>query len=157
MWTNFWRASSQTVVDSGWMEQTVIIIDDDNDDTEIFCEALSEVRGDIVCLPMSNGKTAVDFFDSSSERNLMAIFLDVNMPVMNGWEILAKLKAIPLISTVPVIMYSNSSNPSDIQRSKKMGAAYFFIKSFNYHHLKKGLSTVIAHIEKGTLNEIESP
>jgi CheY-like chemotaxis protein len=137
------------------MGKTILLIDDDSDDTEIFCEALRDVRGDMVCVAMSTGPKALEFLNDVAIADLAAIFLDINMPVMSGWDVLEKLKTMRAIHDVPVIMYSNTSNQNDVERAQKLGAASFFVKSFNYHSLTIGLSRIMLHLEKGALQDID--
>jgi CheY-like chemotaxis protein len=134
------------------MGKTILLIDDDTDDTEIFCEALRDVRRDLICVTMSNGPKAFEFLNQSAATDLIAIFLDINMPVMSGWDVLEKLKTMQTIHDIPVIMYSNTTNQNDVERAQKSGAASFFVKSFNYHSLTIGLSRIMLHLENGALH-----
>lgn len=57
------------------------------------------------------------------------IVLDLLLPGMNGFEILEKIKADPRLNKVPVMILSNFSKPSDIERAKALGAQKFFVKA----------------------------
>lgn len=58
-----------------------------------------------------------------------AIVLDLMLPGMNGFEILQKFKANPKLNKIPVMILSNLSKPSDIEKAKMMGVKKFFVKA----------------------------
>jgi CheY-like chemotaxis protein len=133
------------------MAKKFMIVDDDPDDTEIFCEAINEIDGSIVCFSALTGGDAIRKIDQSAPD---VIFLDVNMPTMNGWEVLRKLKRDAEHRSRPVIMYSTSTHEEDVQHARQLGAVLFFVKPFDYEMLKKGLKVVITHMLEGTLSDL---
>ena len=73
------------------MLEHIVLIDDDDDDQFIFLAALKAVAPDSECLIKSNGLEAIR--DLQARRhNPDMIFLDLNMPIMNGFEFLAILQ-----------------------------------------------------------------
>lgn len=104
-----------------------ILIDDDTDDQEIFQYALQQINGEIECVVFSNGKTAIA--DLKKATNLPDyIFLDLNMPSMDGRQCLEAIRQLPQLKEVPVIMYSTSSDPRDKQETLQMGARDYIEK-----------------------------
>lgn len=86
--------------------QRLAYVDDDADIREIVRFALTEVGGiDVRC--WNDGATFLRDADGAWMPQL--VLLDVNMPGMDGWEILAALRALPRTSGVPVVMLSASS------------------------------------------------
>lgn len=65
--------------------------DDDTDDTEMFCEALADIDENIICHTPYNGGEALKILTELNEKPKL-VFLDLNMPVMNGWDCLKPLK-----------------------------------------------------------------
>jgi len=119
------------------------LADDDADDAELFCEALAEVNPAISCEYASNGKVLLD-----KMRNLQSdlpdiIFLDINMPEMNGWDSLTELKKHSSLKDIPVVMYSTSSTHRDMQAAKKLGANFFYTKPDSFSQLKGFLEKLI--------------
>ncbi len=80
------------------------------------------------------------------------IFLDINMPVMNGWQFLSAIKSREGYRHIPVILYSTSSFPEEVEKAKGSGAICFFTKRSSFKELKKSLSLIMDHVRSGTLS-----
>src|SRR5688572_17669623 len=89
---------------------TVLIIDDDTDDQEIFMMCATAVNKEIVCSTANNGPDAIAMLESQREYAPDFIFLDVNMPKMNGIECLKVLKQIEHLRQTKIYMYSTTSD-----------------------------------------------
>jgi len=134
--------------------KTFLLADDDDDDTELFCDALLEIDPDVTCISVRDGKQVLDSL-ASLEHNLPdIIFLDVNMPGMNGWECVVKLKEAEAFRHIPVIMYSTSSLQRDAELALELGAASFYIKPSDYKQLKTLLRTITTSTQKTMLGAI---
>lgn len=121
------------------MSKIILLIDDDQDDIEIFEEALSEINPDIIFHNAENGQDAFNKLLGKEVGHPDIIFLDVNMPGMNGWHFLTKLKLDPAYNQIPVIMYSTSSAKKDIEIALDLGAVGFLTKPADYSGLKNAL------------------
>lgn len=133
------------------MVKKVFLIDDDEDDRELFCEAMEEVAPDIVCYTAANGRKALTQMANKELEIPDIIFLDINMPVMNGWQCLAMLKEQELYKNIPVIMYSTSSHPEHVEKAQQLGALGFFTKPPNFNNLKDSLAIVAEHLHSNSL------
>lgn len=121
-----------------------MLADDDNDDAQIFEEALDEAQCDTKFLHASTGANVFSLLEKGPRPDL--IFLDLNMPVMNGWQCLAKLKNSDGYKDIPVVMYSTSSNPRDYEIATDLNAHGFITKPSNPKILSKILKTVICSL-----------
>ena len=110
------------------MEKKCFLIDDDLDDQEIFMMALEDVNADVNCVTANNGVEALKKLTSDLSFIPDYIFIDINMPKMNGIECLSEIKKLSHLSGVPIMMFSTSSDPDIISESKKLGALDFLIK-----------------------------
>lgn len=117
------------------------LIDDDEDDREIFSLALNEVNPAIECIVACD---AFEALEKLADEHFIPdiIFLDLNMPRLNGKKCLMEIKKIAHISNVPVIMYSTSLNNTDIAETKRLGAADFVSKPSSVFALTK----ILTHI-----------
>src|SRR4051812_7578026 len=118
------------------MIKKFLLIDDDQDDKELFCEAIAAIDEQIVCYAETSGLKALDKLNNKKIDKPDVIFLDVNMPIMDGWQCLSMLKSSEAHNGIPVIMYSTSSQAEDIQKAQQMGAASFFTKPTDFKRLK---------------------
>lgn len=129
----------------------ILLIDDDADDRELFCEALVKAAPDFMCLTAIDGRKALSGLTSKAIEKPDLVFLDVNMPMVSGWKILATLKSDNELKDIPVIMYSTSSFPEEVSRATTCGALCFFSKPNDFEELTKSLKLVAAHLVANTL------
>jgi CheY-like chemotaxis protein len=134
------------------MSKKVLLIDDDTDDREMFCEAIESIAPDFICSTAPNGKKALIELKNTNSALPDLIFLDVNMPIMNGWQCLSALKEQESFKAIPVIMYSTSSNPEDFQNAYKgPGPIIFFSKPSDFKALTRNLEQVVFHLNNNSL------
>ena len=128
------------------MDQKIILLaDDDSDDTEMFREALADTADNIVCHFAVNGRELLDKLEKLNEKPQL-IFLDLNMPVMDGWQCLKMLKTDPRHQHIPVIMISTSSHQREMDMAIDQGALCYFVKPYNFKDLKQMLQTITANL-----------
>lgn len=125
-------------------KKTFFIVDDDIDDQELFIEAVNEVDNSIQCVSASNCEEALDLLKNKKTSLPDVIFLDLNMPRLNGKQCLAELKKLAHLRHIPVIIYSTSSEKRDIEETTRLGAAHFLTKPNKFEELCKALSFVVA-------------
>lgn len=124
----------------------ILLIDDDGDDRDLFCEALKAVAPDFTCYTAINGRIALSALETGEFEIPDLIFLDINMPVMNGWQVLSALRAQERYRNIPVVIYSTSTYREDIEMAIKYGALCFFTKPYGLTELKKSLEWVTAYL-----------
>jgi CheY-like chemotaxis protein len=121
-----------------------LLADDDTDDKTLFCEALAEADPKIICHTAADGKEALSLLSKSSIAEPNIIFLDINMPVMDGWQCLSRLKEDKNYKDIPVIMYSTSSYQRDIDLALQGGAFCFLTKPSDYRELRSILRLIVS-------------
>lgn len=125
------------------MPKLAFFIDDDLDDQEIFLLVLREISDDINCVFANDGISALAIIKANDSFIPDWIFIDVNMPRMNGMRCLAEIKKIKHLQHVPVYMYSTSAEKSVVEESKKIGATDFIKKYVDTNDLKEELLQII--------------
>lgn len=105
-----------------------LLIDDDVDDQEIFTMALHEFNDAILCDFANDGVKALEKLLTDIAFIPSCIFIDINMPRMNGVECLAEIRKIARLKPVPVCMYSTSADPEIVAKTKALGATDFIVK-----------------------------
>lgn len=121
-----------------------LLADDDQDDADFFHEAL--VGKPILSHYARNGLEALHKLKTLEEKPHL-IFLDINMPVMNGWQCLKALKENEECKHIPVIIYSTSSHQRDIDIARNMGALCFFTKPDNFSELRNSLHLISVNVD----------
>lgn len=116
--------------------QTCLLIDDDSDDQEIFVTAAAEVNSATTCQVISDANDALQFLRRTSDLPDL-IFLDINMPKMDGFEFLVELKRVQRLQSIPVIFYSTTKDESQIVKATRLGASGFITKTNDYNSLCK--------------------
>lgn len=120
----------------------ILLVDDDEDDQLIFTDALAELTSDMQCLIASNGYEALTQLKKEGEAPSV-IFLDLNMPVMNGFEFLDMLRCMHQLKEIPVVVFTTSNDPIDQERSKEYGVKKFFTKTSDFSQLKAKLHELL--------------
>ena len=116
------------------METIVILIDDDRDDQEIFQKELQKFNSSIKFLSAYNGEEGLEVLHKNSVNY---IFLDINMPVMNGIDALKLIKQDQNLKHIPVIIYSTSDGRAYKKMALSLGAATYFTKPTSIFGLHK--------------------
>ena len=129
-------------------EVSILIIDDNQVDCYLLERELEATSFNLVISKKYNGLEAFEYFKKHQECEQPedgypphVIFLDVNMPLMNGFEFLEKfseLRESPILSSTVIMMFTSSNNPKDVETALK----YKFVDSY----LVKGEYS-IEHIE----------
>ena len=125
-----------------------LLIDDDPDDLEIFEMCIRKVSKGIHCTTISDAPEAIEMLKSNKEYVPEYIFLDVNMPKMNGVECLKVIKTIDRLSRTKVFMYSTTSSKATVDETKKLGADEFIIKPSKTIELKDKLAKIFSIVSE---------
>lgn len=122
----------------------VLHVDDDPDDSALFCEAVKEAAPSFTCLVADSAASA---FEILSDRESIPdyIFLDINMPKINGLECLKLIKNNQSLNHIKVIMYSTASDPVQMKEFRKLGAG-FLPKPDRYETLVKNLTEILYQV-----------
>jgi len=124
--------------------KTLYLVDDDNDDLDLFCEAVHAIDDSIVCVRSNDSNAALKAFKGFDVPLPDLIFLDLNMPLVDGRQFLSEIKTLRPYAHVPVIIYSTSSHPKDIEETRQLGASSFLTKPYSLDELVAGLSEILS-------------
>lgn len=122
--------------------KNLLLIDDDEDDHEIFRCALQDVSVDINFHTLGSAREALQKL-TANEIGTDVIFLDMNMPVMNGVQFLQEIKKVGQLCNIPIIVFSTSSNERTIKEAMDAGADNFITKPDKFNELVNILRTII--------------
>jgi two-component system response regulator len=124
---------------------TILLVDDDADCRMLIRDAIAECKVSNNIHEVSNGKEALDFlfrrgqFSNAPRPGL--IYMDIEMPIMNGLEALKLIKAEPSIQEIPVVMMTGVCGEEQMQQAAALGANSYTLKPANAEQF---LRTVLA-------------
>src|SRR5688500_1921495 len=122
------------------MPQFVLIVDDSPQMAANLEIALTTVPGVEVAIAASGGE-ALRMLDAAS--SVAAVVTDLELPVVDGSELIERLRAAPRFARVPVIVSSGSVDPHAAERVRLLGADDFFLKPYSPAELKQRLEQLL--------------
>jgi CheY-like chemotaxis protein len=122
----------------------VLLIDDDEEERLILKAALNECCKDVELLQEKNGKAMLTRLNNESNFIPDIVFLDWNMPLISGSEMLAALRKLPQYNAVPVVIFTGSNNPAYRMEAQALGASYFIYKPFGLTELANKLKELFS-------------
>ncbi len=123
----------------------IFLVDDDLDDQELFLLALEKIDSTLECKVANNGDEALNKLLQKQVFPSL-IFLDLNMPLMNGQEFLKKIKQQEQFKNIPVFIFTTSSNPNTRKEVKQIGARDMITKPNSFKELVDLLKPIIKNI-----------
>jgi class 3 adenylate cyclase len=115
---------------------TIMVVDDRPESVQMISDLLA--REGFQMLAAYTGQEALD---SVRRRLPDLVLLDLNMPVMNGYEVCEQLKADPATADIPVLMLTAWADPDHRVRGLQLGAADYLVKPFDYRELLARIQT----------------
>jgi CheY-like chemotaxis protein len=107
---------------------TILLVDDDEDDRKLFCEAVGEYDKTIICIAAVDGQEALEYLSDAANPAPDFIFLDLRMPGLSGQQCLEEIKRDARLASIPVIVYTTSRDVKESESLKKLGAVHFMSK-----------------------------
>ena len=118
----------------------ILLVDDSEDDVMILQEGFSDSKLTNIISSVRDGEEAMEYLRRQGQYKDVhlpgLILLDINMPKMNGFEVLKEIKADPALQHLPVIMLTTSDAEIDIVKSYSNGACSYIKKPVGFDNLK---------------------
>ena len=118
-------------------------IDDDEDDRDFFCLAIQAISPDMECVFAKDGVHAIEELQKDPLFIPDFIFIDMNMPMMDGKQCLTAIRRIERLNNIPVYIYSTSGTPKLISEILALGAKEFLLKPTNMNALEQLLKGIV--------------
>ncbi len=115
---------------------SVLLVEDNEDDVELTLEALEDSRLQLEIEVVSDGLTALAFLRGEGQyegrRRPDLILLDLNLPLMDGREVLREIKEDPDLAIIPVVILTTSEDETDILKAYQLHANCYIAKPVNF-------------------------
>jgi CheY-like chemotaxis protein len=121
----------------------IYLADDDDADQYLFREALDEMKLDTRLTVADSGIHLLKLLENTIAVLPDIIFMDINMPVKNGFECLDELKQHDNLKSIPVVMLSSSCLPESERMALKLGASKYISKPNTFDALVKEIKDVL--------------
>jgi CheY-like chemotaxis protein len=121
----------------------ITLADDDEDDRLFFTDAFEELKINTIVNTVNNGRELLNFLNHPETVLPNIIFLDLNMPILNGIDCLKEIKQDDKFKDIAIAIYSTSSSDQDVENTFVLGANIYIKKPSNFNELKKILSDVV--------------
>ncbi|MFZ5425706.1 MAG: response regulator [Thermodesulfobacteriota bacterium] len=135
----------------------ILIVDDDPADVELTVEGLKSAKLAININSVSDGEKALAYlrrqppYENATRPDL--VFLDLNMPRMDGRQVLERMKGDPRLRSIPVVVLTTSAAETDVAHSYNLGANCYVTKPVDLD----GFIKVIHSIEEFWLTVVKLP
>jgi len=119
----------------------ILVIEDDRALSELLAHMLE--GQDYAVETAYNGLEGLDKAKSFSPH---LILLDINMPLMDGWQLLQAIKSSPKTASIPVLMCTEHSLMKEVERALALGACGYILKPFSTERVLSKVSDVIGPV-----------
>lgn len=116
-------------------QKPILLVEDDQVDAMMIRRAMQELNINNQLDIAINGEEALAYLRDRNLEKPSLIFLDLNMPRMNGLEFLRIIKQDTLLRQIPVIVLTTSREAQDRQESFKLSVSGYMVKPFDYLEL----------------------
>jgi CheY-like chemotaxis protein len=130
----------------------LLIVEDSNEDFEAFQRYLNQYSLAIPVYRCINGDQALAFLyhtgsytDPETSPRPGLILLDLNLPGTDGREVLQRIKQDENLKTLPVVIFTTSNNPKDIEACYRQGVNSYVIKPMDFKLLKRSIQTLLSY------------
>jgi CheY-like chemotaxis protein len=110
----------------------ILLADDDEDDRLIFSDALNEIKMNTIVNTVNDGQELLNYLNKDGVVLPNVLFLDLNMPRMNGLEFLTELRANPEFEQIPVFITTTSGMEIDRLNAANLGVQGYILKPLDF-------------------------
>lgn len=125
--------------EEAWHRKRMLAVDDSDAMRSFYAQFGSFVGYDVQTA--ENGRVALDMIESGEDFDLVVV--DMNMPVMDGIELTSKLRAMPELAALPILMASTESSKSQARIAKNAGVSAFIVKPFTHEQLRERILKLV--------------
>lgn len=121
----------------------VLVVEDDKIAQLGIKKILSSSDLSVELVLAENGKEGVEYFEETESSETDFVLLDLNMPVMNGFEFLENIRKNEKLKDLPVVVHTTSDNIEDLNKCRALGITGYFVKHIDYTIYKTNLQNIV--------------
>lgn len=137
----------------------LLVVEDSDEDFEALSRAIRQLDLDsLVVRRCIDGDEALDFLhregkycNANDIPFPQLVILDLNLPGTDGREVLATIKQSPTLKTIPVVVFSTSSNPKDVEVCYESGCSGYMLKPMNNNELRSSVEMLLQYWFKSVI------
>jgi CheY-like chemotaxis protein len=140
---------------------TILHADDSEDDRQLLLYAVRKAESPFHLQSVEDGQMAADYLEGAGDYGdrkrfplPVLLLLDIKMPRMNGFDVLAWLNDQPALKALPVAILSSSYDEADVKRTYALGAKWYLMKPLDYDDVKRLIALIGAWINDPTANDL---
>ncbi len=122
--------------------KSILLVEDDKVDAMTVKRALREINVTNQLTTVNDGEQALEYLRNSDNEQPAIILLDLNMPKMNGIELLKNMKADPKLRSIPVVVLTTSRADQDRLESFSLSVAGYMLKPVDYIQFVEVMRTI---------------
>jgi len=133
-------------------KRSLLVVEDSDADFDALKRLLTKMGFSNPIYRAEDGEDAIDFIfhlgeykDEEIAPKPTLVLLDLNLPGTDGREVLAKVKEDENLKAIPIIIFTTSPNPKDVETCYKWGANSYMLKPMKMSDLQASLETFIVH------------
>ena len=127
----------------------ILLAEDDGNDADLIQRMLADTASPVEVVRARDGAEALDClyrrnrFVAYDHGPPSLMLLDLNLPRVDGFEVLAQIKTDPGLRTVPVMVFTSSSEPADMVRCYQLGANAYVVKPAGFKQLFETVQEIL--------------
>lgn len=124
------------------MTRTALIVEDTPMAITPLEVALAGIAN-LETMVVADGRKAIDYLEGDFGANVCAVLTDLNMPILDGFELIAHLRSMKKFSSLPVLVLSGCTENGAAKRSLDLGANAFFAKPYSPVEVRRKLEELL--------------
>jgi two-component system, response regulator len=121
----------------------IILVEDNIADAELVKIAVGELELPVFVEHATGNEDLIGYFEREDLKDVVLILLDLNMPRVNGIEILRKIKSAENRSAIPIVIFTTSSSKMDIMACYDNGANAYVCKPIDYDTFNQNIKAIV--------------
>lgn len=118
-------------------DSIIVVVEDNTNDARFLLKVIEKVNGgNNKVVLLKDGSEAINYFFNDSENakneNIKVVFLDINIPKVNGLEVLKEIKSSNKTKHIPTVVLTSSGQDKDVKKSIELGANSYVVKPIEY-------------------------